>query len=352
MRLTAKVRPFGRVELGKVAIIDIDRRASLRLGCSWAMEDPDQAEVEKYIKRHITLMNNAIEESKKLKFPSHREDPTNQQVVEICNNYGKSFIDREFPPNEMSIHGKITDGSESEAKASSPRKTASPRSSKKGKMINTYSQIEWRRPSEFMTGAIKVFDNGILAADIRQGFLGDCWFLSAIAALAEFPALVEALFPQDSREYSKAGVYNVKFCKNGTWTLVRVDDYFPCFPSSGPIFSRSNGNELWVLLLEKAYAKLHGSYDLIKAGFCYEALIDLTGAPCKSFRLDDSGELWSELLRFDLENYIMTASTPGEDESNVTGKRQKNSMGLVAGHSYTVISAKTTSKGDKILKLR
>jgi calpain-15 len=49
----------------------------------------------------------------------------------------------------------------------------------------------------------------------------------------------------------------------------------------GPIFSRANGNELWVLLLEKAYAKLHGNYQLLKGGYCNEALIDLTGCPSR-----------------------------------------------------------------------
>mmetsp|Transcript_16055 Transcript_16055/g.17391 ORF Transcript_16055/g.17391 Transcript_16055/m.17391 type:complete len:757 (-) Transcript_16055:897-3167(-) len=384
MRLTAKIRPFGRVELGKVMIIDMDRRASLRLGCSWAMEDPDQGEVDRYLRTHHAEMNKLINETKKLKFPSSREDPNNQLVIEICNNYGKSFIDRDFLPNESSLHSTTNkpessagaDDAQVETKANSTSRPSSPRNNKGSRpgsprrskknagpsnaVLSVYRNIEWRRPHEFMNGEIKVFDHGIQPGDIRQGQLGDCWFLSALSALAEFPVLVEALFTSESKEYQRSGVYNIRFCKNGLWVTIRVDDYFPCFPASGPIFSRSNGNELWVLLVEKAYAKLHGSYDAIRSGWAYEAMVDLTGAPCKSFRLDDplmkvkidNGELWSELLRYDLENYLMSASTPGEDEINITGKRQKNSMGLIAGHSYTIISAKLTSKGDKLLKIR
>ena len=57
-----------------------------------------------------------------------------------------------------------------------------------------------------------------------------------------------------------AGIYDLRFCKHGQWTHVRVDDYFPCRPGKGlPVFSQANGPELWVLLLEKAYAKVHGS---------------------------------------------------------------------------------------------
>lgn len=39
-----------------------------------------------------------------------------------------------------------------------------------------------------------------------------------------------------------------------------MDDYIPC-DDKQPAFSQANGNELWVILLEKAWAKMHGSYD-------------------------------------------------------------------------------------------
>lgn len=58
-----------------------------------------------------------------------------------------------------------------------------------------------------------------------------------------------------------------------------IDDLFPCYPKGGPIFSRGHGNELWILLLEKAYAKLHNNYFLLRGGYTIEALIDLTGCP-------------------------------------------------------------------------
>ena len=115
--------------------------------------------------------------------------------------------------------------------------------------------------------------------------LGNEWFLSALAMLAERPALIERLFL--TKEVNSLGVYRVKLCKNGEWTTVTVDDYFPCYPEGDPLFSKCHGNELWALLLEKAFAKIHGNYFLLRGGFVNEALLDLTGCPSISYDLED-----------------------------------------------------------------
>jgi calpain-15 len=88
--------------------------------------------------------------------------------------------------------------------------------------------------------------------------------------------------------------------------------------------------------------------------------MDLTGAPYKTIRFDDAdlkpkianGELWKDLLRFDQENFIMSASTPGEDTQTEGNRRQKNSTGLVAGHAYTLVAVKQSKRGPKLVKLR
>ena len=46
---------------------------------------------------------------------------------------------------------------------------------------------------------------------------------------------------------------------------VLIDDYLPCAPGGGPLFSRSNDDSLWVSLVEKAMAKLHGGYVYLKS---------------------------------------------------------------------------------------
>ena len=44
------------------------------------------------------------------------------------------------------------------------------------------------------------------------------------------------------------------------------------------------------MIIEKAWAKIHGSYCQIDGGLTKEALHDLTGAPTKTFFLNESEE--------------------------------------------------------------
>jgi calpain-15 len=67
--------------------------------------------------------------------------------------------------------------------------------------------------------------------DVQQGIMQNKWFVSALAIIAERPALVERLFL--TKTASSSGVHRVKLCKHGEWTTVTIDDYFPCQPMGG-----------------------------------------------------------------------------------------------------------------------
>lgn len=213
----------------------------------------------------------------------------------------------------------------------------------------------WRRPTQFFTGSYDLFLE-IEPSDIKQGQLGDCWFMCALSSLAERPDLVRRLFITEQSE--ETGIYKVRFCKGGEWMTVVVDDYFPCFPNAGPVFSRSQGNELWVLLLEKAYAKLHGSYMLLRGGWANEGMMDLTGCPTAVYDFEDEStqklikddKLWDILKTLDEEGALISASTAGVDRWTEGGGPSKKG-GLVPGHAYTIIQVKQVY-GNRLLNIR
>jgi hypothetical protein len=62
---------------------------------------------------------------------------------------------------------------------------------------------------------------------------------------------------------------------------------FPVHAGNGSLaFARcEQPNEMWVPLLEKAFAKLHGSYEALASGFVDTGLRDMTGLPTLTYQL-------------------------------------------------------------------
>jgi len=107
-------------------------------------------------------------------------------------------------------------------------------------------------------------------------------------------------------------MYAIDLCPNGKWKEIIVDDSIPVNSfDKKPAFTSHNGNELWVMLLEKAYAKCFKGYLNVDAGMTLEALRDLTGAPTEMFdpTKDDKDRIWHKLVEGDERNYIMTAGS-------------------------------------------
>ena len=120
-----------------------------------------------------------------------------------------------------------------------------------GKVVEADS---WARCSECCDMPC-VYLGGCDPDDCIQGQIGNCWFVSCLTALAVAPELSENLiFPP---VFNPAGVYAVRVWWKGRWAWCLIDDWIPVDRDTQPRFIRSRGNELWMILLEKAYAKLH-----------------------------------------------------------------------------------------------
>ena len=119
--------------------------------------------------------------------------------------------------------------------------------------------------------------------------------MAVLSSLAEFPDRVSALFY--TKEINNAGIYLVRFFVNGTETPVIVDDYLPC-KNGRPVFASSRDDELWVSVLEKAWAKLHGTYARTEGGLPCFACSHLVGVPSESIlhdEIENREEFWDML---------------------------------------------------------
>ena len=107
--------------------------------------------------------------------------------------------------------------------------------------------------------------------DIAQGFAGNCWLIAALACVAEHPGLVRKTFV--TKVLSVRGKYVVRIFdwQKRKWTNVTVDEFIPLTASDRQmLFAQPNGHELWVSMLEKAFAKFCGSYGALDGGLTFE----------------------------------------------------------------------------------
>jgi hypothetical protein len=119
--------------------------------------------------------------------------------------------------------------------------------------------------------------DGGAAGDVIQGELGDCWFISALSVLGANESLLKECFWEGDK-FKDLGLYVLRFVKDCHLFFVCVDDRIPVKAKNGRVVFGNcrDGNELWVPIIEKAYAKLHGSYKALIGGYSHYGLADLT----------------------------------------------------------------------------
>eukprot|EP00392_Amoebophrya_sp_AT5.2_P015227 g15426.t1 len=229
-----------------------------------------------------------------------------------CSCLCCKFTDAAFPPNDRSLGKKI--------KGDGPGKEFGAGGKKKEK-------IQWMRAADVVTKnkettesgkpiVPKLFSNNLDPAGICQGALGDCWLLSGMACLADHRGAIQHVFETrfiDVRGKYYVTLYDATYGRDargnavGAWVQLCVDDYIPVEvgPESTrsskvtPKFTAIRNGEMWPVLLEKAFAKLCGSYENLEGGSALWALQAMTG---------------DRPYMFELEHFV--------DEQGVAGKNQ------------------------------
>jgi hypothetical protein len=227
-----------------------------------------------------------------------------------------------------------------------------------------------------------------------------------MACLAEFPTDVDVIYTSEDVEPS--GKYRLKlYCTTDKkWVEVEVDDQLPIpnIPLNAmqrtkiePCYAKSVGDELWVVLLEKAFAKCFGSYKKLDGGNPWFAFQTMTGCDTQTFSrgqvkgkpkvwcemfpqyADEGGKyslskqnmrqsnafkvksgngvaakaLFKQLEEADSKGWLVAAGTPGKDTSREQGRdgTSKGVEGVVDGHAYSVIQVREV-EGFQLLCVR
>ncbi|XP_006831801.1 PREDICTED: calpain-3 isoform X3 [Chrysochloris asiatica] len=249
------------------------------------------------------------------------KEKTFEQLHKKCLEKKVLYVDPEFPPDETSLF---------------------------------YSQkfpiqFVWKRPPEICENP-RFIIGGANRTDICQGDLGDCWFLAAIACLTLNERLLFRVIPHDQSFINNyAGIFHFQFWRYGDWVDVVIDDCLPTY-NNQLVFTKSNHrNEFWSALLEKAYAKLHGSYEALKGGNTTEAMEDFTGGVTEFFEIKEAPKDMYKIMKKAIERGSLMGCSI--DTIVPVQYETKLANGLVRGHAYSVTGLEETLFKDEKVKL-
>jgi hypothetical protein len=195
---------------------------------------------------------------------------------------------------------------------------------------------------------------GVSSQDIKQGALGDCYFLSAIATVASKPKLIENIFPAALPD---KGIYTVKLYHEGGFKTVVVDDYFPVDTNESLMFAHPDewatkklANSAWVMILEKGYAKLNGNYANIgEGGYEDVAMGVLTGGIPDRIsdinKASDGQKTWETLKSLYNNGHLLGAGSHAGSDTTTSD------LGIVQGHAYSILQVREVDE-FKLMQLR
>lgn len=189
---------------------------------------------------------------------------------------------------------------------------------------------------------------GPQAADVGQGELGTCYFLSAISSIADtHPEVLEEMFVR--QDLWAKGIYTTKWLINGMESFIEVDSTLPTNPDThSPYFVHPPAANYvwWAAILEKTWAKIFSSYKATEAGWFQNPIAAITRAPTLDIRhLDDPTQadkeyLWNLLIDGTVNKWPMGAGS------------LKGEFGLARGHQYVTMGAAEDAQFGRVVTLR
>jgi hypothetical protein len=205
--------------------------------------------------------------------------------------------------------------------------------------------------------------SGVDESDIRQGLLGDCYFLSPLMATARInPARVRRLIrgpvetTKDGRRIFEVDLYQKRWIGEPSRQTYRVDDRFVTEGDGSSRYAKHGdiavaGPEIWVMLLEKAWAAKVGGYDKAHSGRMSDGLTAVTGSDTDSTEIadEDDADIFEDISEAVGEGRPTTISTKDTFSAKELAEATKMGRFLVAQHAYNVAGVDAKAKTIHIM---
>ncbi|XP_047115178.1 calpain-C [Schistocerca piceifrons] len=214
-------------------------------------------------------------------------------------------------------------------------------------------QFVWKRPKELSPRPVFVHD-APAQFDIVPGKMGDRWLVSCLGVLYLSKGLFYRVVPADQTFEQYAGVFRFRLWWCGEWLEVLVDDRLPTVHGRLAFLQAQHSDQFWPGLLEKAYAKLHGSYEALKYGTLLDGLADLTGGITESVGLRQDATTCGRVLAKLLDMTSLVTCTVQPATTQVRNQVEKLANGIHIGTNYRLyaIERVETFNGEPVQLVR
>lgn len=181
--------------------------------------------------------------------------------------------------------------------------------------------------------------DGAHPLDVRQGSIGDCWWIASMMAVAQAnPELIERAITANPN-----GTYTVRLYDDGSPVDVVVTPEMVLWPDGSPAFvdNQVRGGkdyELWPLVLEKALALRYGDYEDIEGGHASEGLEMLTGRESRTYDPDDISAADMRSVLDDGGAVAVSSMAKDKGKGKPLYAEDAGARRLFEGHAYYVQS--------------